>query len=155
MLCSASTRVAMGGSVTSSWIEFSAMFTQSSTASDCVVCTRVNVRVTVWLLPAASVTVKVMLLSPVASATLGNWKLPAPLAVLSRPWLASVTVAPASAVPCSVTTPAPVWASLPASASTLAMPKLAPVGAWLSKVKTTSSGELLLPAASCATSLSV
>ncbi len=151
MLCSASTRVATGGSVASDWIAFSAMLVHSRTGSVCVVATRVSVRATVWALPAASATLSVMLLSPSASATPGSWNLPLASAVLLSPWAASVMVAPASARPCSVTMAEPVWASLPASASMTPMPKLAPVGAWVSSLKATSTGVLALPAASLAT----
>ena len=148
MLCTASTRVATGGSVTSSWIAVRATLIQSSTASLCTAATRVSVRLMVWLLPAASVIFRVMLLSPLASATPGNWKLPLPPAVLLRPWAARVMVAPASALPLSETMVADVLLVSPASASALEMPKLAPLGAWVSSLKMTLTAVLLLPAAS-------
>ena len=111
--------------------------------------TRTRLRLPDWLLPARSVTSRLMLLLPMASATPVRSNRPSAPALAVRPWAGRSMRAPASVTPVRVTAAAVVRPSSPPSAWAAVMPKPA-AGAVVSRVSA-MSWLLRWPAASCAT----
>ena len=149
-LTKASTRVAMGGSVTSWRMASSVSEFQVSATSELTVPCRVTVIVACLALPAASAIVRLSVLTPSASATSESWNSPpSPENPLMLPKL---KVAPTSAMPVRVTREAAVMLSPGVPVSELGdKPTVPKVGAAVSSVKLRLVTDERLPSVSSAT----